>query len=582
MIPDPKQKCEIIEADWKRISNQGFGYFIERGIIETKTLPNGNHYLNILSVPDYVWPNNVMDDIENLIKDNKIVQITDIQDHSTDDQLDIRIFLKPGTDPEYVRQIIYKKTSMQDSKRINMQCVFRDGPMLEIKKIGYKAYIVNFINFRRDIKFRLYNARLQKVETRLHTIETYIKILESGDVEGIIRAIRNRSQTDEAALIQWLMNKLKITDVQAKFVLNTQLKHLSRGSLNQYKAEQKEKQALVGEYIKYITHPELIDKEIEDELLYIRNKYGKPRQSVIISKSETENIPTGTFQVTVYDDNTVKKTAIGEPIKVIKGVNPKCVCKGDNSKDILLFDEMGKVFKLAISKVPLSDRNSVGTDIRTILKRLTSNIISGIYLPIVEDLADKRAKHQLIVCSRGGLIKRIDLDDIINTTPSGVIYSKLNKSDFVCDVVIANTNSDVIIYTRNKALRISISNIPYLKRSALGNIGIRSTEPVEGITVVNKDSTDIVVVTANGRFNRVSQSVIPTTSTNRAGSRIIKLSKDDSIVGVYVCGSSSVIRCFHMDGSFTDVNTSSIDSGSSISPGILLTKNVIKANIIQL
>jgi DNA gyrase/topoisomerase IV subunit A len=78
---------------------------------------------------------------------------------------------------------------------------------------------------------------LQKAETRLHQLDTYIKILESGDVENIIHMIRNQSSMDEGYLVDWLMKKLKITDLQAKFVLHTEIGRLSKGHLNKYKEE---------------------------------------------------------------------------------------------------------------------------------------------------------------------------------------------------------------------------------------------------------------------------------------------------------------------------------------------------------
>ena len=87
LIPDPCQKCEVIEADWKKISNMGFGYFIERGIVDITTdTKTGIQTLHLKSMPDMIFSNTVVDKIEELIKQNKHVQISDIQDHSTEDQ----------------------------------------------------------------------------------------------------------------------------------------------------------------------------------------------------------------------------------------------------------------------------------------------------------------------------------------------------------------------------------------------------------------------------------------------------------------------------------------------------------------
>ena len=578
LIPDPCQKCEIIETDWKKISNMGFGYFTERGIVETVTEKNGSVYLKIKSMPDLIFSDTVRDKIEELVKENKLVQIADIQDHSLETELDLRIYLKKGADPEYVKQVIYKNTPLQDTKRVNMEVI--DGT--EVKRLSYKAYIITFLNFRRDVKFRLYNFRLQKAETRLHQIDTYIKILESGDVENIIHAIRNQKPSEEAALIEWLMKKLKITDLQAKFVLNTEIKRLSKGNLNKYKDEQKKLNQDVAYFIKMITSPSLIDKEIEEELIQIRQKYGRPRKSVIISEAEATNIPAGEFKVVVYESNSIKKMQLNDPIKSYRGDNPKCVTIGDNAKDILLFDEMGKVFRLPIHRIAFTDKNSSGLDIRMMIKNLTSNIISVMYLPILESLANKSSKYFIVTVSSQGMIKRMDLDDVIATTNSGLIYSKLNKGDTIKDIVIANHRSDIIVYTKSKALRMPIDSIPYLKRATLGAIAMKGNELIEGLSVVTAETKDVLVVTSSGRFNRITQSALERQTRAKTGTKVIKLTKGSYITNLFTVSKNTKIRCVHLDGTVTEIVTSDIPIGSSVSTGEKLTKDIIKAELINL
>ena len=173
----------------------------------------------------------------------------------------------------------------------------------------------------------------------------------------------------------------------------------------------------------------------------------------------------------------------------------------------------------------------------------------------------------------------MDLDDLINTTPSGIIYSKLNKGDSICDIVIANHKSDIIVYTKSKALRISIDSIPYLKRATLGNIAMKTDEEIDGISVVTAETKDVVIVTAKGKFNRISQAALPRSDRNKAGSKVIKLAKGDYITNIFTCSSNSIIRCIHMDGTITEILTDSIEMGSSVSAGAKLTKEIIKAEI---
>lgn len=577
LIPDPCQRCEIIDTDWKKISNMGYGIYIERGIVEIHTMKNGTQYLAIKSTPDRITYDSVKDKIEELIKNNTIVQIQDIQDHSTETELDVWIILKKGSDPNYVRQMLYKQTALQDTKRVSMQVI--DGT--NIYTISYKAYLLYFLEYRRECKFRLYNSRLQKAETRLHQIEIYIKILESGDVENIVHMIRNQSSMEESYLVEWLMKKLNITDLQAKFVLHIEIGRLSKGHLKKYKEERARLEQDVQNYITMITNQQLIDNEIETELLDIKAKYGRPRRSVLISEAAASDIPEGEFKVVLTEQNFLKKMNVNEPIKIVKGDNPKCITIADNSKDLLMFDQMGKVFRLPTSKIAFTDKNSVGIDIRMLIKKATSNIISVMYEPIVQMLNNKQSKYYIVTVSKCGLIKRMDLADILSATPSGIIYSKLNQGDQICDVLIANCRSEIIVYTGTKALRFSIDEIPYLKRSTLGNQAMRTTEPIDGISVITADTRELIVITAKGRFNKISPAVLPISNRNKAGNRVIKLTKGDYIKNIFTCSENSIIRVTRSD-EVCNIDTESIPMGSSVSTGVKLCKDgVIKAELIR-
>ena len=337
----------------------------------------------------------------------------------------------------------------------------------------------------------------------------------------------------------------------------------------------------VNECVAYITDEKLIDKEIENELLEVKAKYGKPRQSIIISEAEASDIPEGEFKIVITESNFVKKMQINEPIKAYKGDNAKYVLIADNSKDILLFDQMGKVFRLQVHKIPFTEKNSAGIDIRLLVKKLTSNIISVMYVPILEMLANKKSKYYLSIVSTKGLIKRIDLNDIINATPSGIIYTKLNKGDSVKDIIVVNHKSDIVVYTKSKALRMPVESTPYLKRSTLGNMAMKTTEDIDGMSVVTRETTDIVVVTNKGKFNRFGVVGLPVSDRNKAGGKVIKLAKGDYIHNIFSCNSNYILRVIRAD-EVLDINVSDIPIGSSISAGTKMCKDgILKVELIK-
>ena len=205
------------------------------------------------------------------------------------------------------------------------------------------------------------------------------------------------------------------------------------------------------------------------------------------------------------------------------------------------------------------------------------------YAPIVETLANKTSKHFIVTVSTKGMIKRMDLNDIINTTQSGIIYSKLNQGDSIKDIIIAGEANDIVIYTKSKALRLSMRSIPYLKRATLGNKATSTNDDIDGVAVVNSDTTDVVVITAKGKFNRFSITGLPVKDRGKAADKVIKLAKGDYIKNIFSCNPiKNKIRVIRPEG-IIDMNINDIPIGSSISPGTKMCKEgIIKCELLRI
>ena len=578
LIPDTCMPCEIVDADWKSITNTGSGNFKVRGIIETSEY-KGHPALIIRSIPDGTYLNTITDKIEELMLSNKVVQIMKSIDQNTEDEVKLILQLKKGSDPEFVKQVLYKNTMLEKSYSVNFEVLDGLSPI----RMSYKSYLQAFILQRLDTKFRLYCNRLQDKQTRYHQVDAFIKVITSGKLDTIIEMIKKQKSTDIAPIIKYLVDKVGLTDLQAKFIINVQLYRLSAGHLAKYKEEAKELLAAIKEYERKIVDDSIIQKELEEELLEYKAKYGKPRKSRVISVEEASNIPAGEFKLVVTENNFIKKIQLTEAIGNLKGDTPKSVLSVENRENILIFDELGKVYKLPVHKIAFSDRNSPGIDIRMIIKNLTANINSVFYEPMVEKFSKSRAKYFIVVLTKNGNIKRMDLDDIIAATPSGIVYVKLEDGDRVQDIMILGQHSDVVVYNKNKALRIPCSEIPYLKRFTKGAKSMPNGE-VEGLSVVTKETTDIVVITNKGYINRLSPMALPATTRNKAPSKVIKLSRGDSIQAVYGINEKDSIRVVSQSGT-TEIKVSDLKVGSSISSGVkvLSTRSdmIVKTNIIK-
>ena len=567
LVPDHCTPCEIVNTDWRAISETGMGSYVARGIIDIGTF-EGKDALFIRSTPDLTFLNNIVAKLESLIKDNKIIQIADTFDNCTytskdDQKIEYIIVLKKGADPNFVRQTIYANTEMQKTCRVNIEVL--DG--LNLKRMGYKEVLQNWINFRINTKFRVYCGIVQVTQTEIHKKEAFIKAMESGEIDNIIKMIRSRKEQDDNELMEYLIKKLKITDLQAKYIINASVKELSLGYLNKYKEDQLKLKEKFDYYNTRILNDKLITTDIIEELNMIKAKYGKPRNCKIISEGDASGVPAGEFRLIITQNNFVKKIGLGDTFGSFKNDAPKIVMKVDNAENILVFSSNGKVYKQAISKIPLSDKSSIGTDIRFINKFIAGDICAVIYEPIVQMFAKKKDKYYVAVVTKTGLIKKMDLDDFQTIANSGIIFTKLDVGDTIKSIAIAGDGLDLIVYSKSKALRLSMLDVPYQKRSTKGMKSMSSSPEVDGMSIIKPDTTDIIVVTEQGRVNKFDVVGMPRSSRNKAGSKVISLAKGDAIKAIFGGNDSDILKLVTKEGNI-EIPVSTIPRASTVSQGI--------------
>lgn len=564
LVPDHCMPCEIFDTDWSKISKTGFGHYKIRGIIDIEDYKN-KKALVIKSLPDLTFLNTIKEKIEELIEKKKLIQIDNIYDECTEDRMRLVIVLKNGADPNFVRDMIYKNTKMEQTLRINFETLYGFNPL----RMSYKSYLLSFIDFRKATKFRLYANMLQDVQTKIHERDAYIKVLESGEIDNIIKMIKKQKTTDDSILIDYLIKKLKITDLQAKYIINADLRKLSIGYLNKYKTEAIELEKLRQLYMGIILDEKKIEAEIEAELLDIKAKYGKPRTCRIIKGIDDTDIPKGIMQIAVTEKNYIKKVPDGAAIGTFKNDSIRTLIKIDNTDSILIFDEQGRVYKLPVHKIPFTDKASNGTDIRFLMKGLTANINCIIPESIVKELSKKGShdnKHYLITITRSGLYKRMDLDDFITVPPSGILYAKLEPGDFIKDIIIAHSNFNLIVYSDRKAVTVNVNDIPYLKRNTKGSRSMYNAEIVDGICVIDQTKSDIIVVTESGKINRIPIISLPVNNNNKKGFNVIKLGANDKINSVVSANNSNTL-CVKTLKNYYEIPVAQLKTGSSISTG---------------
>jgi DNA gyrase subunit A len=292
-------------------------------------------------------------------------------------------------------------------------------------------------------------------------------------------------------------------------------------------------------------------------------------------------IPSGTFKVIVTEKNYIRKIPDVDRVTVVRGDQPKFITRADNTENVLLFDNKGRVFKMPVHKIPICDKTSAGQDIRILNKNLTADVINMCYEPTIKHIYENGRKHYVVMCTRNNVIKKIELEDFLNVNNSGLRYTNLKDSDEVVGIEICPDDLDIVIYSKTKALRVPLSNIPLFKRNAAGSKAMNTDSEIEGISIIYPDTDCIVVLTDHGKANKFPIAGLPQHSRAKAGNNVIKLDQGDSIHSIYGTREVDKLRILTNDG-ITEVPVSEIKLKSGIAAGqkIVSGKPVIKCDLI--
>jgi DNA gyrase/topoisomerase IV subunit A len=354
--------------------------------------------------------------------------------------------------------------------------------------------------------------------------------------------------------------------------------------LLEYKAERKELDQKIRINEPYVMDDgTLIKKEIYNELSELANKYGDKRNCIVKSIDEENQIPKGIFKIVITDKNYIRKITDTDRVNIVRKDNPKFILRVDNTDNILIFDNKGKVFNFPVHRIPITDKTSPGTDVRILIRNLTSNIISVFPESIFKTISEHGKKHYLVVATKSNTIKKLQIEDFLNVGPSGLIYSKVKDEDEVAGLALAPHDLDVVINSNHKALRCKLKDISLLKRNAYGPKAMNTDEPINGLSIIYPDTPSIIVLTKNGKVNKFDAQLMSSHSRGSKGSSCIKLDSNDEIFGIYSASESDVLRVVTSE-SIEEIPINTIKSKSSIAAGqkIISSKGIIlKVDIIK-
>lgn len=528
--------------DIKEAYMTGKGQIVMRGKAEIVENKNG-HQIIVSELPYQVNKATLVENIANLVKNKKIIGISDLRDESDRDGMRIVVGLKKDAYPRKILNQLFKMTQMQSTFHMNMLALV-DG--IQPKVMNLKQVLVHFINHRRTVIVNRTKFELKKAEARLHILEGFKIALDN--IDAVIKTIK-ASATKEVAH-ENLKKEFKLSDIQATAILEMRLQTLAGLERQKIEDEYKEKLKIIKELEILLGDPKKIDEVIKEESREMKEKYGDERRTVVSKKNvgdftDMDLIPNEEVVVTMSVGGYVKRQAVTEYRqqrrggKGVIGMTTKeedqiaTIQTAMNHNSILFFTDRGRVFKQKVFEIPKASRIARGIAVVNIIQTAPDEKVTAmISLPDFDD------KEMFVMVTKAGVIKKTLISAYANIRTNGLIAIKLDEGDELKWVKRAHPNDKVMIVTRDgQSILFNESNARLVGRSTRGVRGIRlrKGDEVIGASVV-PDKQDgnmaLLVISENGSGKKTLISKYTVQKRGGIGLKTMKVTpKTGKIVG---------------------------------------------------
>ncbi|MBC7876039.1 MAG: DNA gyrase subunit A [Anaerolineales bacterium] len=480
----------------------GRGRIVMRGIAHIEETKAGRFQINITEIPYQVNKSTLIERIAELVRDDKIDQISDLRDESDQRGMSIIIELKRSAQPKKVLNQLYKFTALQSTFGVQMLALV-DG---EPRTLPLKRMLQIFIEHRQTVITRRSKFELAKAEARLHILDGYLIALNN--IESVIKTIREAADADVAKTS--LMKKFKLSELQAQAILDMQLRRLA--ALERWKIEEEHKQVRgVIEHLEdLLAHPKKILALIQSDLNELAEKFGDDRRTQISAEAK-ENIHDEDL---VADEAVLISLTARGYIKRVAATAFKSQSRGGRgvmghtTKDedevvmliparslntMLFFSDKGKVYSEKIYQIPDSERATKGIPLVNVLSLEPNEKVTAAMA-----VGDFSSHSFCMLMTSRGRIKRVSMQEFASVRPSGLIAMSLEDGDQLGWARLTSGKDEIIIVTENgQALRFSETKVRSMGRQAAGVQGIRlkKDDLVTSMDVVEKDGSLLIVTT---------------------------------------------------------------------------------------
>lgn len=520
----------------------GRGRVVVRGKLTVEAKASGREQIIITEVPYQVNRDALTNRIGELVNEKIIEGVAHVNNESNNKEgTRVVIDLKRDAIANLIINQLYKLTELQTSYGINNVAIVKGRP----KTLNLKELISEFVDFRHEVVVRRTQFELMEAEKKAHILQGYLIALDH--LDEVITLIRN-SATPDIAKENLVNAGWGLDEIQAKAILELRLQRLTGMEREKIKGE-------YDELIKLITHlKELLANEglrfdiIKTELLEIKEKFGDERRTEITYLDDEvkikDLIKEEDVVITISHLGYIKRTPAHEYRSQGRGGRG---AMGGRTRDedyiehlfvasthhsMLFFTEKGRCYWLNIYEIPEGEKTGKGRAIQNLVQLPPDDKVRAII--DVKDLKNEEfvKSHNIVLCTKKGIIKKTELEDFSRPRLSGVNAINIIEGDELLEAKMTDGRSEIMMAVKSgRAIRFNESKVRPTGRGAIGVAGIEADEPGEeviGMICVNPEeqaSRTVLVVSEKGFGKRTAVEEYRMTNRGGKGVKTINVTK---------------------------------------------------------
>ena len=492
----------------------GRGRIVVRAKASFETTKTGKEQIIVTEIPFMVNKASMIEKTAALINEKKIEGISDIRDESDRNGMRIVYDIRKDTIPNIVLNNLYKYTQLQSSFGVNNIALVKGRP----QTLNLKDLIVHYVEHRHEVVVRRTEFEKNEAEKRAHILQGYLIALDH--LDEVIALIR--SSRDPEVAKQGLIDKFKLSEIQAKAILEMRLQRLTGMEREKIQSEYKEIMELIEKLNEILENESLRMSIIKDELSEVQERFGDERRTDIEHAADDltaeDMIPDDEMVITISHEGYIKRTPLTDyRTQGRGGVGSKgAISKEDdftehlfiatNHNYLLIFTGSGKVFWKKVWAIPEGGKATKGRAIQNLINIEPGDKIRAVINVKNLQNEDYINNNYIVMCTVNGTIKKTTLEAYSRPRQNGINAINIAEGDSLLEVRLTNGDNHIIIANDfGLAIHFHESHVRSMGRTATGVRAMRmpdETAKVIGMVCVVREDATLLVVSEKGYGKR--------------------------------------------------------------------------------